>query len=85
MDIDEEVFAQSVPEQVECVVDALAEASKANGMAEDWDKVQPKFKQHLDTWKQCSNADGRLSKALYVSDSKLKTPKIDFFTHRSLN
>lgn len=53
-------------EQFECIVDAIGDASKANGFSDVWSKTQPKFKNHLDTWKQCGSAGSKLKIVLYV-------------------
>lgn len=65
-DIDEQTFAPLLPEQFECIVGALGEASTANDMTDQWTKFQPKFKQHLETWKQCGNAGDKIQIVLYV-------------------
>lgn len=54
-------------EQFQCIVDAIGEASKANGLSDVWSKTQPKFKNHLDTWKQCDKAGSKLKIVLYVT------------------
>lgn len=59
-------FAPSLPEQFECLIGALGDASKANGMANEWTKFQPQFKQHLDAWKQCASGSNKLKIILYV-------------------
>lgn len=64
--MDEDTFAPSLPEQFVCIVGAHGEASNANGLGGEWMKFQPKFKQHLDAWKQCGNAGDKLKIVLYV-------------------
>ena len=66
-DVDEETYAPSIAEQFECVIGALGEASKANDMTNEWMEYEPQFKQHLNAWKQCSNAGGKLQTILYDS------------------
>lgn len=63
---EEEVFAPTFAEQFECVMDALGEASVANGMTGEWIKFQPKFKAHIDSWKECSQLSDKLKVFLYV-------------------
>lgn len=53
-------------DQFQCIVDAIGEASKTNGLTDVWSKTQPKLKGHLDTWKQCDSAGSKLKIVLYV-------------------
>lgn len=53
-------------DQFQCIVDAITEASKANGLTDVWSQTQPKLKGHLDSWKQCDNAGSKLKIVLYV-------------------
>lgn len=58
--------AFNLGEQYQCIVDAVGEASKANGLTDVWSKTQPKLKGHLDGWKQCGSAGSKLKVVLYV-------------------
>lgn len=74
-------------DQFQCIVDALGEASKANGLADVWTKTQPKLNEHLDAWKKCDNAGSKLKIVLYVPLCFIifcfhnQSLDIDYFTH----
>lgn len=61
----------SVREALQCQINAIGEASTANAMANEWNEYGSKFKKHLDAWKQCVNADGKLKKILYVLPTEI--------------
>lgn len=50
----------------ECLGYAMAKASKTHGMTTEWDKFQPEFQKHLDLWKKCGSAGGKLKTMMYV-------------------
>lgn len=56
--------APSIRDKLECLMNALKEASTKNDMSNEWMKYEPKFKQHFDAWKQCDNIDGDVKKFL---------------------
>lgn len=53
-------------EQFQCIMEAIGEASNANGMTDVWSKTQPNLKSHVDAWKQCGSAGSKAKVVLYV-------------------
>lgn len=59
-----DIFRPTLREAYECVVNVVGEVATKNGMTDEWNEYQPKFKQHLDAWKKCDTLENRLKRFL---------------------
>lgn len=53
-------------DQVQCLVDTLAQVSKDLGLDDLWNATQPDIQSHLDDWVKCSTLGNRFAIILYV-------------------
>lgn len=63
---DADSLATSLPEQFQCLADVLGEVSKRNGLEDLWSITHPNLQEHLDNWKRCGSAGGKLQVIMYV-------------------
>lgn len=61
-----DTYAPTMREQVLCQIKALGEASMKNGMTTEWKEYEPKFMEHMDSWKQCDTLTEKMKKLWYV-------------------
>lgn len=59
-----DTYAPTVRDQFLCSITALKEASMKNGMTEEWNKYEMKFKTHTDAWKKCDTLTEKMKKIL---------------------
>lgn len=74
LSVEAEVF---VSDRFICSIEALEKASKTNDMTHEWNEFQPKFKQHIESRKECEQLDDKNEAYLYVYNY----PQLLFYVH----